>query len=133
MRDKTTDKHFFSLGKLNFDFNLFLNHSNKCTGILYTLFSYKDNLIEVGFAKNSRILGRKLLGNKLVLLDKKEGHEFHYKLLKETLREIGLSTLNQRYYKYSESIMKHLDILSWPIGNSLYKRRRIRKELSCTN
>ncbi len=133
MRNKTTDKHFFSLSKLNFDFNLFLNHSNKCNGILYTLFSDKDNLIEIGFAKNSRILARKLLENKLVLLDKKEGHEFHYKLLKETLREIGLTTLNERYYKYSESIMKHLDRLSWPIGNSLYKRRRIRKELSCIN
>ena len=35
------------------------------------------------------------------------------------------------YFKYSGSLMKHLSTLGWPVGRSLYKQRKIKKELVC--
>ena len=37
----------------------------------------------------------------------------------------------QFYFKYSGSLMKHLSTLGWPVGRSLYKQRKIKKELVC--
>ena len=132
MKNKTINKIFFSLNKfkLNFDFNLLPAQSSGSNGFLYTLFSDKDNYVEVGFAKNNSFLEKKLLEKNLILLDKKVGNKIDFYLLKETLKEIGLMPINEESYKYSEILMRHLEILGWPIGNSLFKTRQIKKEFS---
>ncbi len=130
MQNKTIGKGSFSINKLIENLKFFPTRSEESQGILYTLFMDKYNYLEVGFAKDKKEFESKLLESKLILLDKKEGNAFDLYLLKKTLKEIGLETVNNKYYLYSEITMRHLCVLGWPIGKSLYKTRKIKKELS---
>ena len=100
-------------------------------GIIYTLYSDEFNSLKVGFAENNKVIEKKLLGNKLILLDKKKGHKKDLFLLITTLKELGIKYSDNVYFNYSSSLMRHLSILGWPIGRSLYKQRKIKKELLC--
>ncbi len=98
-------------------------------GFIYTLYSDKSNLIEVGFTKSNKILENKLMNKKFILLDKKKGSLKELRTLKRTLEELGLLVLNNKYYIYSELLIRHLNTLGWPIGRSLYKQRVIKKKI----
>ena len=132
MQNKTIGKGSFSINKLIENLKFFPTRSEESQGILYTLFMDKYNYLEVGFAKDKKEFESKLLESKLILLDKKEGNAFDLYILKKTLKEMGLETVNNKYYLYSEITMRHLCVLGWPIGKSLYKTRKIKKELSYT-
>ena len=99
-------------------------------GIVYTLYSDRFNLIEVGFAENDKILKNKLLPGDLILLDKKKGKKQDLNLLIKTLNELEISFSSKLNYRYSNILIRHLSILGWPVGRSLYKQRKIKKELS---
>ena len=99
-------------------------------GILYTLYSDRFNLIEVGFAENDKILKNKLLRSDLILLDKKKGKKQDLNLLIKTLNELEISFSSKLNYRYSNILIRHLSSLGWPVGRSLYKQRTIKKELS---
>ena len=87
-------------------------------GIVYTLYSNSLDLIEIGFAENDKILKNKVLRSDFILLDKKIGRE----------QDLNFSSkLNSRY---SNTLIRHLSTLGWPVGRSLYKQRKIKKELS---
>ena len=79
MRFLKTNKNKMVLKKLNKEYRECISSSlNLVTqkskfGILYTLYSDRFNLIEVGFAENDKILKNKLLQSDLILLDKKKG------------------------------------------------------------
>ena len=98
-------------------------------GFIYTLYSDNSNLIEVGFTKSNKILENKLMNKKFILLDKKKGSINELRTLKRTLEELGLLILNNKYYIYSELLIRHLNTLGWPIGRSLYKQRVIKKKI----
>ena len=98
-------------------------------GFIYTLYSDNSNLIEVGFTQSNRILENKLMNKKFILLDKKKGSLKELRTLKITLKELGLLILNNKYYKYSEVLIRHLNTLGWPVGRSLYKQRVIKKKI----
>ena len=98
-------------------------------GFIYTLYSDNSNLIEVGFTQNNKILENKLMNKKFILLDKKKGSLNELRTLKRTLEELGLLILNNKYYKYSELLIRHLHTLGWPVGRSLYKQRVIKKKI----
>ena len=98
-------------------------------GFIYTLYSDNSNLIEVGFTQSNKILENKLMNEKFILLDKKKGSLKDLRTLKRTLKELGLLILNNKYYKYSELLIRHLHTLGWPIGRSLYKQRVIKKKI----
>ena len=98
-------------------------------GIIYTLYSDRFNSIKVGFAENDKVLEKKLSSEALILLDMKKGKKKDLFLLLTTLKELGIKNSNNFYFKYSRSLMKHLSTLGWPIGRSLYKQRKIKKEL----
>ena len=98
-------------------------------GFIYTLYSDNSNLIEVGFTQSNKILENKLMDEKFILLDKKKGSQKELRTLKRTLEELGLLIVNNKYYKYSELLLRHLHTLGWPIGRSLYKKRVIKKKL----
>ena len=98
-------------------------------GIIYTLYSDKFNTIEVGFTENEMVLENKLSSEKLILLDRKKGRNKELFLLVNTLKELGIEYSENRYFNYSSSLMKHLSTLGWPVGRSLYKQRKIKKEL----
>ena len=100
-------------------------------GIIYTLYSDEFNLIKVGFAENEWVLENKLSNETLFLLEREKGNKENLFLLLNTLKELGFKYSNNLYFKYSNSLMRHLYILDWPIGKSLYKRRKIKKELLC--
>ena len=100
-------------------------------GIIYTLYSDKFNSIKVGFAENERVLGNKLSSDALILLEWEKGNKENLFLLVNTLKELGFKYSDNLYLKYSSSLMRHLYTLGWPIGRSLYKRRKIKKELLC--
>ncbi len=100
-------------------------------GIIYTLYSDEFNSITVGFAKNDRVLEKKLSNEALILLDRKKGNKEELFLLITTLKELGIKYSDDLYFKYSSSLMRHLSTLGWPIGRSLYKQRKIKKELIC--
>jgi len=100
-------------------------------GIIYTLYSDQFNSLKLGFAENTKILEKKLSSDALILLDMKKGNKKELFLLITTLKELGIKYSDNLYFKYSGSLMRHLSILGWPVGRSLYKQRKIEKELIC--
>ena len=100
-------------------------------GIIFTLYSDEFNSLKVGFAENYKVLEKKLSNNALILLDMKEGNKKDLFLLITTLKELGIEYSDNLFFKYSSSIMRHLSTLGWPVGRSLYKQRKIKKELVC--
>ena len=100
-------------------------------GIIYTLYSDEFNSLKVGFAVNEKVLEKKLSSEALILLDMKKGNKKDLFLLITTLKELGIKYSDNLYFKYSSSLMRHLSTLGWPIGRSLYKQRKIKKELLC--
>ena len=124
--------------KINKEYRKFLSSTfNYCSspqrfkdGIIYTLFSYKLNLLEVGFVENDKVLKDRLCRNGFILLDKKKGKVKDLNLLINTLNEFGIKYEYDLNYKYSNTLMRHLSTLGWPVGRSLHKQRRIKKELS---
>ena len=101
-------------------------------GIIYTLYSDEFNSLKVGFAENDKVLEKKLSSKALILLDMKKGKKKDLCLLVTTLKELGIKYSDNFYFKYSRSLMRHLSTLGWPIGRSLYKQRKIKKELVCS-
>ena len=99
-------------------------------GIIYTLYSDEFNSLKVGFVENDKVL-EKLSSEALILLDMKKGKKKDLCLLINTLKELGINYSDNFYFKYSSSLMKHLSTLGWPVGRSLYKQRKIKKELIC--
>ena len=100
-------------------------------GLIYTIYCDEFNSLKVGFAENKRVL-EKILSNKdLILLDIKKGNNRELFLLLKTLKELGVEYSENFNFKYSSSLMRHLFTLGWPIGRSLYKPRKIKKELLC--
>ena len=99
-------------------------------GIVYTLYSDRFNSIEVGFAENDKILKNKLLQSGLILLDKKKGKKQDLNLLIKTLNELDINFSSKLNFRYSNILIRHLSTLGWPVGRSIYKQRRIKKELS---
>ena len=98
---------------------------------IYTLYSDEFNSLKVGFAENDKVLKKNLSSEKLILLDMKKGNKKDLCLLITTLKELGIKYSDSLYFKYSNSLMRHLSTLGWPIGRSLYKQRKIKKELVC--
>ena len=100
-------------------------------GIIYTLYSDEFNSLKVGFAENDKVLEKKLSSEALILLDMKKGKKKDLCLLITTLNELGIKYSDNFYFKYSSSLMRHLSTLGWPVGRSLYKQRKIKKQLVC--
>ena len=100
-------------------------------GIIYTLYSDEFNSLKVGFAENDKVLEKKLSSKAFILLDIKKGNKKELFLLITTLKELGIKHSDNLYFKYSSSLMRHLSTLGWPVGRSLYKQRKIKKELVC--
>ena len=98
-------------------------------GIIYTLYSDEFNSLKVGFAENDKVLEKKLSSNAFILLDTKKGNKKELFLLINTLKELGIKYSDNLYFKYSSSLMRHISTLGWPIGRSLCKQRKIKKEL----
>ena len=98
-------------------------------GIIYTLYSDEFNSLKFGFAENDKVLEKKLSNKTFILLDMKKGNKKDLFLLITTLKELGIIYSDNLYFKYSSSLMRHLSTLGWPIGNSLFKQRKIKKEL----
>ena len=100
-------------------------------GIIYTLYSDAFNSLKVGFAENDKVLEKELSNKALILLEMKKGHKKDLFLLITTLKELDIKYSDNLCFKYSSSLMRHLSTLGWPIGRSLYKQRKIKKELLC--
>ena len=100
-------------------------------GIIYTFYSDEFNSLKVGFAENDKVLREKLSSEALILLDMKKGNKKDLFLLITTLKELGIKYSDNLYFKYTDSLMRHLSTLGWPVGSSLYKQRKIKKELLC--
>ena len=136
MKFLKTNKNKMVLKKLNKEYRKFISSSLNLApqkskfGIVYTLYSDRFNSIEVGFAENDKILKDKLLQCDLILLDKKKGKKQDLNLLIKTLNELDIIFSNKLNFRYSNILIRHLSTLGWPVGRSLYKQRRIKKELS---
>ena len=100
-------------------------------GIIYTFYSDEFNSLKVGFAENDKDLEKKLSSEASIILDMKEGKKKDLFLLISTLKELGIKYSEKFSYKYSSSLIRHLSTLGWPVGRSLYKQRKIKKELVC--
>ena len=100
------------------------------SGMIYTFYSDKLDLIEVGFARNNYIIEDKMNKTQSILLDKRIGRKTDLLLLKETLKNLGVVSLSKNLYEHSSKTMRYLKILGWPIGNSLYKQKIIKKKFN---
>ena len=112
-------------------FNVDTSEDKFKDGIIYTLYSDEFNSLKVGFAANDKDLEKKLSSEAFILLDMKKGKKQDLCLLITTLKELGIKYSGNFYFKYSSSLMRHLSTLGWPVGRSLYKQRKIKKELVC--
>ena len=127
MINKLIKKELKFLNKKLFEYDI--SKSKKSgNGIVYTLYSDRLNLLEIGFAENQNILNNKLIQEKFILLDQKRGSLMELNILIETLKQLGVSLLNNKYFKYKNSYLRYLNTLGWPIGKSLYKQKLIRKK-----
>ena len=122
------NKKYLKLSSSSFNLNLTPNKTKK--GIIYTLYSDKLNSIEIGFAENNKIIQNKLMRKDLILLDKARGKQGDLNLLIRTLNEMDINSSSKLNFRYSDSLIRHLSTLGWPVGRSLYKQRRIKKEFS---
>ena len=122
------NKKYLKLSSSSFNLNLSPNQTEK--GIIYTLYSNKLNSIEIGFAENNKIIQNKLMRRNLILLDKARGKQADLNLLIRTLNEMDINSSSKLNFRYSDSLIRHLSTLGWPVGRSLYKQRRIKKEFS---
>ncbi len=128
MINKLIKKEFNLLNTKLFEYGI-SRHKDSNNGIVYTLYSDRLNLVEIGFAENKKVLNNKLVEEKFILLDQKRGSLKELNILIETLKELGISLLNNKYFKYKNSYLRHLNTLGWPIGKSLYKQKLVRKKL----
>jgi len=112
-------------------FNVDTSEDKFKDGIIYTLYSDKFDSLKVGFAENDKLLEKKLSSESLILLEMKKGNKKDLFLLISTLKELGIKYSDNLYFKYSSYLIRHLSTLGWPIGRSLYKQRKIKKELLC--
>ena len=108
-------------------FNLDSSKDKFKYGIIYTLYSDEFNSLKVGFAENDKVL-EKFSSKAFILLDRKKGNKKDLFLLITTLKELGIKYSENLYFNYSSSLMRHLCTLGWPVGRSLYKQRKIKKE-----
>ncbi len=129
MNNRKIIKGYKNLKSLNFKVDTLKDKFQD--GIIYTLYSDASNSLKLGFAENDRILEKKLSSESLILLDMKKGKKKDLFLLIITLKELGIKYSDNLYFKYSSSLMKHLSTLGWPVGRSLYKQRKIKKEILC--
>ena len=129
MNNRKIIKGYKTLISSRFNVDTFADKSKD--GIIYTLYSDAFNSLKVGFAENDKVLEKKLSSESLTLLDMKKGKKKDLCLLITTLNELGIKYSDNFHFKYTGSLMKHLSILGWPIGRSLYKQRKIKKELLC--
>ena len=138
MNSLKKNKNKMTLKKINKEYRQFISSSLNLNfvskksefGIIYTLYSDKYNSIEVGYAENNKIIQNKLLQSDLILLDKKRGKEQDLHLLIKTLNELDINFSSKLNFRYSNILIRHLSTLGWPVGRSLYKNRKIIKELS---
>jgi len=129
MNNRKIIKGYKTLTSSRFNVDNYVDKSKD--GLIYTLYSDAFNSLKVGFAENDKVLEKKLSSEALILLDTKKGKKKDLCLLITTLNELGIKYSDNFYFKYSSSLMKHLSTLGWPIGRSLYKQRKIKKELIC--
>ena len=127
MINKLRKKELKFLNKKLIEYEIPKNKTSRY-GIVYTLYSDRLNLLEIGYAENKNILKNKLIKEKFILLDQKSGSLMELKILIKTLKQLGVSILNNKYFKYKNSYLRHLNTLGWPIGKSLYKQKLIRKK-----
>ena len=136
MKFLKTNKNKMALKKINKEYHKFISSSlilapqKSKLGIVYTLYSDRLNSIEVGFAENDNVLKKKVLQSDSILLDKKRGKEQDLNLLIKILNELDINFSSKLNFRYSNILMRHLSTLGWPVGRSLYKQRKIKKELS---
>ena len=128
MINKLIKKELKFLNKRLFEYDI-SKPQKSVNGIVYTLYSDRLNLVEIGFAENKNILNNKLMQEKFILLDQKSGSLMELNILIKALKQLGVSLLNNKYFKYKKSYLRHLNTLGWPIGNSLYKQKLIRKKI----
>ena len=112
-------------------FNVDTSEDKFKDGIIYTLYSDELNSLKVGFAENDKVLEKKLSSEPLILLERGKGNKKDLCLLITTLKELGIKYSGNFDFQYSISLMRHLSTLGWPVGRSLYKQRKIKKELVC--
>ena len=110
--------------------SLNLVHQKSKIGIVYTLYSDDFNTIEVGFAESEKMLQNKVFNSNSILLDKKRGKKQDLNLLIKTLNELDINFSSKLNFRYSNVLIRHLFTLGWPVGRSLYKHRKIKKELT---
>ena len=129
MNNRKITKEYQTL--ISSTFNVNISKDKYKDGIIYTLFSDKCNSLKVGFSKNVCSLNNEISSEALILLDMKKGNKKELFLLLKTFKELGVEYSGKLYFKYSSSLMRHLSTLGWPVGRSLYKQRKIKKELIC--
>ena len=129
MNNKKIKKGYKTL--ISSSFNVNSSNDKFKDGIIYTLYADEFSSLKVGFAENDKVLEKKLSSKAFILLDMKKGNKKELFLLITTLKELGIKYSGNLYFKYSSSLMRHLSTLGWPIGRSLYKQRKIKKELLC--
>ena len=129
MNTKTITKEYRRLFYAPFRLSNLANREG--IGLIYTLYSENFNLLKIGFAKNNKELETRLLEKDFILLDKKKGSRGQLNLIIKALNELEIKFSGEFNFKYTNILVRHLTTLGWPLGRSLYKQRKIKKELSC--
>lgn len=119
---KTTVNSLFELGL--FQQKSKLNES----GIIYTICRMSDKKIFIGYRNELSEIKKTYFNNDDSLIETRPGTKNELNLLKSTLLELGHSQENNfGCYEYSQTLIRHLNILGWPIEKFFPKRNQIKK------
>tara|TARA_Y100001968_G_scaffold217938_1_gene200565 strand:+ start:44750 stop:45148 length:399 start_codon:yes stop_codon:yes gene_type:complete len=96
-------------------------------GYLYTCFRKLDKKLLLGFTRSIELIEGPLFEKQFLIIGNRHGRESELNLLKSTLNELGhFKSQNSDAYKFSKSLIKHLELLGWPIGklsNNNYSKK----------
>ena len=77
-------------------------------GIIYTIYSDQFNSLKVGFAENDKVLEKKLLSERLILLEMRKGNKKDLFLLITTLKELGIKHSDNLFFRILNSFNETL-------------------------
>tara|TARA_Y100001968_G_C19243142_1_gene660491 strand:- start:473 stop:874 length:402 start_codon:yes stop_codon:yes gene_type:complete len=109
---------------------LFSQQKVICNGseIIYTIYRISDKKIFIGYGNEPTQIKIDYFNHEDILIETRSGTKNELNILKATLLELGhCQDNNFGFYEYSQSLIRHLKILGWPIFNFFPEKNQIRK------
>tara|TARA_Y100001968_G_C19307300_1_gene692295 strand:- start:131 stop:523 length:393 start_codon:yes stop_codon:yes gene_type:complete len=94
------------------------NHSKLPKGFIYTFLCRVKMEVKIGHTFNMCLMKENMEDKGSILIGKRNGNLNEFSVLQSTLYELGHEEkMLEGYYNYSNILIRHLNLLGWPIGD----------------